>query len=135
MSLGPGEGTTFGPGSGSPGGASGGGISCGAGGRITSGSGMGTGSLGLGVGIFSSFLTEMRRTRVCSRVAPVQHQRRRISGSTRKGVRICPACALWASRDGSTPLQAVFSRPSQQTTKTTTASSASHSAVRRPHLK
>jgi hypothetical protein len=60
MSLGPGEGTTFGPGSGSPGGASGGGISCGAGGRITSGSGVGMGSLGLGVGIFSSLLTEMR---------------------------------------------------------------------------
>ncbi len=61
MTLGPGEGTTSGPGSGSPEGTSEGGISCGAGGRITSGSGVGMGSLGLGVGIVSSLLTEMRR--------------------------------------------------------------------------
>jgi hypothetical protein len=61
MSLGPGGGMTSGLGSGSPEGASGGGISCGAAGRITSGSGMGTGSFGLGVGIVSSLLTEMRR--------------------------------------------------------------------------
>ena len=61
MSRGPGEGTTSGPGSGSPEGTSEGGISCGAGGRDYVFGDGNTGSFGLGVGIVSSLLTEMRR--------------------------------------------------------------------------
>jgi hypothetical protein len=66
MSLCPGEGTMSGPGCGRPDGTSGGGISGGPGGRTTSGSGIGIGLFGSGVGMLPSLLVEMRRTCICS---------------------------------------------------------------------